>query len=256
MSAWDLSAGIDGKVVIVTGAAQGVGRATAEAFDAAGACVFAVDRDGDGVRATVAGMTSGPRHVAQEYDLRDASGLRDLAHSAQEELGVPWAVVNVAAALRRQPLEEVTEEDWDLQLDVNLKAGFFLARAAAELMIAGGVGGRVINFSSSGFVTGGLGDSHVYVASKGGVVSMTRALARTYGPHAITVNTIVPGQIDTPMQHLGNSPEVVAAVTAGCPLGRMGRPEEVAAVAVFLASMHAGFVNGAAIDVSGGAILY
>ena len=242
--------------MIVTGAAQGVGRATALAFSAAGARVFAVDRDGDGLRTTLAGMDHGPDHVAEVYDLGETSGLAALVHRVRDALGIPWALVNVAATLRRQPLEEVTEVDWDLQIGVNLKAGFFLAREAATLMAEAGRGGRIINFSSAGFLKGALGGSHVYVASKGGVVSMTRALARTYGPHAITVNTIVPGQIDTPMQHLDNPPDVVAAVTASCPLGRMGRPEEVAAVAVFLASTHAGFVNGAAINVSGGSILY
>jgi NAD(P)-dependent dehydrogenase (short-subunit alcohol dehydrogenase family) len=242
--------------VIVTGAGQGVGRATAQAFSAAGARVFAIDRDPDGLRTTLSGMGHGPDHVGEVYDLSETAGLAALVHRAHEALGVPWALVNVAATLRRQPLEEVTERDWDLQVGVNLKAGFFLAREAAKLMVHAGNGGRIVNFSSAGFLKGALAGSHVYVASKGGVVSMTRALARTYGPHAITVNTIVPGQIDTPMQHVDNPPEVVAGVTASCPLGRMGRPEEVAAVAVFLASTHAGFINGAAINVSGGSILY
>jgi NAD(P)-dependent dehydrogenase (short-subunit alcohol dehydrogenase family) len=242
--------------VIVTGAAQGVGQATAWAFGAAGARVFAIDRDGEGLRTTLSGLAGGPDHAGEVYDLSETRGLAALVQRARDALGVPWALVNVAATLRRRPLEEVTEDDWDLQIGVNLKAGFFLAREAAELMMQAGEGGRIVNFSSAGFLKGALGGSHVYVASKGGVVSMTRALARTYGPHAITVNTIVPGQIDTPMQHVDNPPEVVAAVTASCPLGRMGRPEEVAAVAVFLASTHAGFINGAAINVSGGSILY
>lgn len=243
-------------MVIVTGAAQGIGQATAVAFSATGARVFAIDRNGPGVRATIAGMSDPSRHVAEQYDLTNIGGLADLARSARDRLGLPWALVNVAAVLVRQPLEEVTETDYDLQLDVNLKAGFFLNRAVGELMIAGGQGGRIINFSSAGFLKGPLAGSHVYVASKGGVVSMTRSFARAYGEYGITVNTVVPGQIDTPMQHTDNPPEVVREVTNSSLLRRMGRPHEVAAVAVFLASDHAGFITGAAINVSGGSILY
>jgi NAD(P)-dependent dehydrogenase (short-subunit alcohol dehydrogenase family) len=256
MARWDLGAGLEGRVVMVTGAAQGIGGATADAFAAAGALVFAIDQNGPGVKATVARMAEPTRHRAVEYDLRNISGIRGLVDQAQQELGPPWALANVHAVLRRKPLEEVTEEDWDLQLDVNLKAGFFLNRAVAEVMIPEKRGGRLINFSSAGFLKGALGGSHVYVASKGGVVSMTRALARAYGAHAITVNTVVPGQIDTPMQHTDNPPEVIAEVTRSSVLGRMGRAEEVASVVLFLASQHSSFITGAAINVSGGSILY
>lgn len=253
---WSLGAGLDNQVVVVTGAAQGVGRATAVAFAAVGARVFAIDRNGDGVAETVAALDDPSRHTAVEYDLAQISGIDHLIERARREMGVPWALANVHAVLRRKELEDVTEEDWDLQLDVNLKAGFFLNRAVAQTMIPEKRGGRLINFSSAGFLKGAMYGSHVYVASKGGVISMTRALARAYGPHAITVNTVVPGQIDTPMQHVDNPPEVVAAVTHSSALGRMGRPEEVAAVVVFLASRHSSFITGAAINVSGGSILY
>ena len=153
-------------------------------------------------------------------------------------------------------MHEVTEADWDLQLDVNLKATFFLDRAVGETLIAGGGGGRIINFTSGSFLIGPMSGSDAYVAAKGGVVSMTRGFARSYGPHGILVNAISPGQIDTPMQLIDNPPEVVEAGITACPLGRMGRPEEVAAVVLFLASTHASFVNGATINVSGGSIMY
>lgn len=253
---WDLGAGLEDRVVLVTGAAQGIGRATATAFAAAGAHVVAIDRNGKGVRATVAEMAEPTRHLAVEYDLAAISGIGDLVNEAQRAMGTPWALANVHAVLKRVPLEDVTEDDWDLQLDVNLKAGFFLNRAVAQAMIPERRGGRLINFSSAGFLKGAMYGSHVYVASKGGVISMTRALARAYGPHGITVNTVVPGQIDTPMQHVDNPPEVVAAVTHSSALGRIGKPEEVAGVVVFLASQHASFITGAAINVSGGSILY
>jgi len=242
--------------VIVTGAASGIGRATAQAMAAAGARVAAVDRDEEGVRMTATGLGEPDRHLAIGLDLRDCSAIPAMVDEVVDEFGGLWALAHVAAVLRRQPLDEVTEEDWDLQLDVNLKASFFLDRAAGNAMIAGGRGGRIINFTSGSFLLGPASGSDAYVASKGGVVSMTRGFARSYGPHGILVNAISPGQIDTPMQHVDNPPETIAAGIAACPLNRMGQPEELAAVVVFLASQHASFVNGATINVSGGLIMY
>lgn len=242
--------------MIVTGAASGIGRATAQAMAAAGARVAVVDRDEEGVRMTATGLGDPDRHLAIGFDLRDCAAIPAMVDEVVDEFGGLWALAHVAAVLRRQPLDEVTEEDWDLQLDVNLKASFFLDRAAGNAMIAGGRGGRIINFTSGSFLVGPASGSDAYVASKGGVVSMTRGFARSYGPHGILVNAISPGQIDTPMQHVDNPPETIAAGIAACPLNRMGQPEELAAVVVFLASQHASFVNGATINVSGGLIMY
>lgn len=253
---WSLGAGLDDRGVIVTGAASGIGRATARAMAAAGARVVAVDLDEDGVRSTVADLDQPGRHSAVGFDLRDIAGIPRLVEDAERAAGSLWALAHVAAVLRRQPVDEVTEDDWDLQLDVNLKASFFLNRAAGNLMVAAGDGGRIINFTSGAFLTGPAQGSHAYVASKGGVVSMTRGFAKHFGPYGILVNTVSPGQIDTPMQHVDNPLEVVEAGTRACPLGRIGKPEEVAAVVVFLASQHASFVSGATINVSGASIMY
>ena len=253
---WNPGAGLEGKGVMVTGAAQGIGRATAEAFAEAGARVFAVDIKGETVLRTVAALPGPALHHAKRYDLRDFAGFSDLVAEASESLGNLWALAHVAGVLRRQPLDEVGEEEWDLQLDVDLKAGFFLCRAFGQALVAGGRGGRIVNFSSPGFIRGTRLGAHAYVAAKGGVVSMSRDFARWYGPHGITVNTLLPGPIDTPMQHTDNTEEVVAAGIAACPLGRLGRPEEVASVVVFLASDHASYISGAAISVTGGALMY
>ena len=159
--------------------------------------------------------------------------------------------------LRRHPtLDDATEEDWDFQHDIHLKAAFFLCRAAARVMIEAGKGGRIITFSSQGWWSGGFGGSVVYAASKGGVVSMTRGLARTLGPHGITVNCVAPGQVHTPMLMKDLSREVYESMKAQTPLGYVAEPEELAGPVVFLASDHARYITGATLNVSGGLLMY
>ena len=150
----------------------------------------------------------------------------------------------------------MTEDDWDFQLDVNLKATFFLARAVAEEMARAARGGRVVLFSSQGWWTGGFGGSVVYSASKGGVVSMARGLARTYGPAGVTVNTVAPGQVKTPMLLTDLDPAVYERMTKETPLGFVGEPEDIAGLVVFLSSAHARYISGATINVSGAFLMY
>ena len=250
-----LGAGLEGRGVIVTGAASGIGLATARAMAAAGARVAAVDRNAPALEEAVAGL-QGAGHRAVTFDLVDVGLIDELVAGIVGSLGDIWALAHVAAALRRQDVDDVTIEDWDHQNDVNLKAAFFLNRAVANAMMVAGGGGRIINFSSMAWLTGALYGSDAYVAAKAGVIGLTRGFARRYGPHGILVNVVAPGQIDTPMARHGVPPELTAATAASCPLGRMGRPEEVAAVVVFLASHHAGFVTGATINVSGGFVAY
>lgn len=251
-----LGDGLEGRGVIVTGGASGIGRATVEAMAAAGARVAVVDRNADGLLETINRTDAPDRHLAVPFDLADIAAIDGVVAHVLEVFGDLWALAHVASVLRRQPLDEVTEADWDLQHDVNLKASFFLNRAVGQALIGLGQGGRIINFTSAAFLTGALSGSDAYVASKGGVVSMTRSFAKTYGPHGILVNCVSPGQIDTPMQHVDNPAEIVEAAIQACPLRRMGRPEELAAVVVFLASNNASFVHGATINVSGGSSLY
>lgn len=252
---WSLGAGLRDRVVLVTGAASGIGRATAQTMAALGARVAALDRQ-EAVRDVVSELDNPGQHLPVVFDLSDIGSLSSMVADVEARLGPLWALSHVAAYLRRKELKDVTEEDWDAQLDVNLKASFFLNKAVGEAMIATARGGRIINFTSGAWLTGPVHGSHAYVASKGGVVSMTRGFARAYGPYNILVNCVSPGQIDTPMQHVDNPPEIVAAGTAACPLGRMGRPGELAAVVAFLASEHASFVSGATINVSGALVMY
>ncbi len=252
---WGLGAGLEGQAVLVTGAASGIGKATAVTMAALGARVAALDVQ-EGVREVVADLGGPGPHMSLVFDLSDIAAIPAVVTRVEDQLGPLWAAAHAAAYLRRKELHEVTEADWDSQLDVNLKASFFLNKAVGEAMIATGRGGRIINFTSGAWLTGPSHGSHAYVAGKGGVVTMTRGFARTYGPHNILVNCVSPGQVDTPMQHLDNSPEMVADAMAQCPLGRMGRPEELARVVAFLASEHASFISGATINVSGALLMY
>lgn len=254
--AWNIGAGLEGRGVIVTGAAGGIGRAVATAFSATGAKVMAVDIDQARLDEVVAGL-EGTGHVAVAADLRDLTSHDALVARARRELGNLYVLANLAAVLRRRSsLNEVTEEDWDVQHDVNLKAAFFLCRAAGRAMIEQGEGGRIILFSSQGWWTGGFGGSVVYAASKGGVTSMCRGLARTFGPHRITVNCVSPGQVHTPMRMTGLAPEIYESLKQQTPLGYVAEPEDLAGPVVFLASDHARYITGATLNVSGGFLMY
>jgi len=253
--AFELAAGLEGRGVLVTGAGGGIGREVARAFAAAGARVLAVDLRQDAVEAVVAELGAG--HIAAAVDLSDISTHDALVARARRELGELYVLAHLAAVLRRRAsIDDVTEDDWDVQLDVNLKAAFFLCRASARAMVEQGGGGRIIAFTSQGWQTGGFGGSVAYAASKGGIVSMARGLARTYGPHDITVNTVSPGLVETPMLTDGLSDEVYESLKRQTPLGRVAEPHELAGTVVFLASRHAGYISGATINVSGGFLMY
>lgn len=254
--AWSVGAGLEGKGVIVTGAAGGIGKAVAEAFATTGARVMVSDVDQASVDGVLAGL-EGKGHAAAALDLRDLAAQKALIARTQREFGNVYVLAHLAAVLRRRPsLAEVTEEDWDLQVDTNLKATFFLCRAAADAMQAQGQGGRIVAFASQAWWTGSFGGGAVYAATKGGVVTLMRSMARSYGPHGITVNTVAPGQVNTPMLMTGLDPAVFKSMTEATPLKRVAEPEEMAGTVVFLASRHGGFISGATINASGGFLMY
>jgi NAD(P)-dependent dehydrogenase (short-subunit alcohol dehydrogenase family) len=254
--AWSVGAGLEGRGVILTGATGGIGAAVARGFAAAGAKVMAVDLD-QGRLDDLIGSLEGTGHVGAVADLRDISSHGALVERARAELGEVYVLANLAAVLRRRgSMDEITEEDWDVQHDVNLKAAFFLSRTVATAMVAAGNGGRIILFSSQGWWTGGFGGSVVYASTKGGVTTMCRGLARTYGQHGITVNCVSPGQVHTPMLMTGLAPEIYESMKKQTPLGYVAEPEELAGPVVFLASDHAKYITGATLNVSGGFLMY
>ena len=253
---WSVGAGLSGKGVMVTGAAGGIGREVAKAFSTTGARVMVVDLEQKAAESVLPEL-EGEGHVAVGADMTDIAGHDALIRRARDELGSLYVLAHLAAVLRRRAsVDEVTEDDWDYQIDTNLKAAFFLCRAAARAMVEQGRGGRIITFTSQGWWTGGFGGSVVYAASKGGITSMTRGLARTYGPHQITVNAVSPGQARTRMLMDGLNPAVLESMTNATPLGRIAEPEEIAGTVVFLASDHARFITGATINISGGFLMY
>lgn len=248
---------LDGCGVLITGAGGAIGRAVAVAFAQAGARLVLSDLTEDGLRATADALPAGrPAHLVPA-NLRAADAGRELLDAAQAALGRIDALVHVAAVIvRRAELADVTQEDWALQEEVNLRATFFLARDAAEAMRADGRGGRIVLFTSQAWWTGGLEGSVAYAATKGGVVSLTRGLARAYAPDGVLVNCVAPGAVDTPMLRDGTGAEALERLRASIPMGRFGRPEEVAGAVLFLASRHASYMTGTTLNVSGGQLPY
>jgi NAD(P)-dependent dehydrogenase (short-subunit alcohol dehydrogenase family) len=166
-------------------------------------------------------------------------------------------LAHVAAVLkRRNTAAEITEEDWDLQLGVNLKSSFFLNMAAADLFREQGQGGRIINLVSTSWWTGGTSVAIPYASSKGGLVSMSRGLAKNFAVDGITVNTVAPGGVDTAMMRADLSVEQIDAYVATIPIGRLADPAEIASAILFLASDHAAYITGTTLNVSGGQLLY
>lgn len=255
---WSLGAGLEGAGVLVTGAAGAIGGEVCRAFAAAGAHVAAVDvRAPDGVVAELAAEGAGDRSLALTADLRDVAAIDGVVADARTALGRLDVLAHVAGVIvRRGDLDDVTEADFALQDEVNLRATFFLDRAVARVMREQGGGGRIVNFASQGWWTGGYGGSAVYAGTKGGVVSMSRGLARTYGPDGITVNCVSPGAVESPMLREGMTAEALEEFRRQIPLGRFAEPAELAGAVVFLASRHAGYISGATLNVSGGQLMY
>jgi NAD(P)-dependent dehydrogenase (short-subunit alcohol dehydrogenase family) len=254
--AFELGAGLKGKAILVTGGSGGIGREVCLAFAGAGARVAVVDLDVARVEEVVAAMEGGP-HLALGHDLRPISGHAALVQQVLDAFGSLDVLVCAAAVLVRRPsVFDVSEADWDFQHDVNLKATFFLNQAVARVMKDQGRGGRIINFTSQGWQSGGFGGSVAYAATKGGVVSMTRGLARSLAKDRITVNAVSPGAADTAMMRSGMDEAALAGTIAQIPLGYMAEPAELAGSVLFLASDHAGYITGATLNVSGGWLMY
>jgi 3-oxoacyl-[acyl-carrier protein] reductase len=242
-----------GRTAVITGAGNGIGAATARAFARAGAHVALLDRDSAAVTRTAEEIgLSGGEALPFTADVTDSFAVEGLLDRVAEEWGRLDVVINNAGIVRDATLEDVTDEDWDATLDVNLKGAMIVTRAAVPHMLRRGHG-RILSASSLVARTGNYGQT-AYAASKAGVIGMTRVWARELGPRGITANVVAPGFIDTDMMK-SVPPKVIEQVKARLPAGRLGRPEEVANVYLFLASDLASFINGAVVGVDGGLLL-
>lgn len=240
------------KVALVTGAQQGIGQAIALAYGRAGAHVVLNYLDDQGAADTIAAAIRalGRQVVLVAGDVSQAADVRRMVE-AGAALGGIDILVNNAGIFPRVDFLTMTEAQWDAVLNVNLKGTFFCTQAVAQTMVARGTGGAVVNLTSSAAFRSSPRGVH-YVSSKAGMVGFTRAAALELAPHRIRVNAIAPGTTDTAQPRYGMSEDELQAASRQVPLGRMAQPDDVAEVAVFLASAAARHITGQTIHVNGG----
>jgi 3-oxoacyl-[acyl-carrier protein] reductase len=238
--------GLAGKSAVVTGGASGIGLACVRALAGEGASVVLADVNEEaGARAA--------KELAAHYvaaDVTRPEHARRVVEEAVGRCGGLDVLVTCAGAFHATPLDRIEPDEWDRIQEVNLRGVFLVAQAALAVMIPRRRG-RIVTVASLAGQSGGLAAGAGYAAAKAGVAALTKSIARFAGPHGITANCVNPGIIDTPMI-AGWPQEVLERTIAQTPLGRIGKPEEVAAIVVMLASDGAGFVHGAHIDVNGG----
>lgn len=246
-----MSGEFGGKRAIVTGAARGIGLAIATEFAGRGAAVALVDANSDGVLR--AAETIGPNALAVSCDVSFANAVEAMVEAVVAQFGGVDILVNNAGVCQRASIEELSEDQWDRALDVNLKGPFLVCRSTVKHMKSTG-GGRIINIASIAGKTGGLMVGLHYTASKGGLIAFTKGLARELAPYAITVNAVCPAMVDTEMGSLF-APDEKANYLRGVPLGRLASPEDVAGAVAYLASDAACYVTGEVLDVNGGLLM-
>jgi 2-deoxy-D-gluconate 3-dehydrogenase len=239
--------GLNGAVAVVTGGASGIGLATVRALVSSGAAVTVIDRDAlapDSARG-ISAMT---------LDVADAAAVASTFQAVFEKNGRLDILVNCAGTAIRKPALDVAIEDWDRVVAVNMTGSFLCAREAARVMIASGQAGSIVNVASiMGLSGGGLYPNISYQTTKGAVVNMTRALAIEWAPHRIRVNAVAPTYVATPfIAALLEQPELMRKIEEMTPLGRLAKPEDVAAAILYLASGASAMVTGHTLPVDGG----
>ena len=246
-----------GKVALITGAASGIGRATALLFARAGAALAITDINPDGEALAEEIALSGARAFFERADVTQAADCQRVVERTLREFGGIHVLFNNAGIMRRASVVELSEEEWDRVMSVNVKSIFLMSRQVIPIMAKAG-GGSIINTASGWGIAGGP-RAAVYCASKGAVVLLTKAMAIDHGPQKIRVNCICPGDTDTGMlrneaRQLGEREDFFLAQSARRPLGRIGQPEEIARAALYLASDASSFVTGSALVVDGGGL--
>ncbi len=244
-----------GRVTVVTGAAQGMGRAVAVRFAAEGATLLLVDvREARLAELVVELRAQGAVVMERACDVADDAQVAATVAATIAEHGRLDVLVNAAGIMHPTRFAELTVEQWDRVIAVNLRGTFLMLHAAYPHMRAQG-DGRVVNFASTaGLTVSTLGGAH-YTAAKHGVVGLTRAVAAEGGPHGIRVNAVCPGLIDTEMVRDTIDPVTIARFADSFPIRRLGTPEEVAELVLFLVSDRSAYITGAALNISGGDLL-
>ena len=246
--------GLSGRKAVVTGGSRGIGRGLALGLAAAGADVAIIYRSAGQAAEEVLGeiRSLGRQAEAFQYDLSQPRGLDDLVATVWQQFGEIDILVNNAGVASLEPFDQVSLESWEFTFAVNVTAPFFLAQQMAVRMIARGAGGRIINISST---NGYQAEAHLapYNASKGALEMLTRSLAVELAPHAITVNSVAPGLIET---EIGDDFELAEGfweyMLEHIPLGRLGKPADCAGAVVLLASDAGAYITGQCITVDGG----
>ena len=241
-----------GKSALITGGAAGLGRACAETLAAAGAKAIVVDIDLAGAQETVARIeAAGGSALAMRCDLAQADDIASLRDGVTAEMGGIDILINNAGIIKYgKGVASIPLQDWDRILSVNLRGAFLMCRAFMEQIKARGWG-KIVNVSSLAARVGGIEVGSHYAASKAGLIGLTRTLAKEGGAHGVNVNAIAPGIIATePVKRQIAGRE--AQVAAGIPLGRLGQPQDVANVVLFLCSPLSDYITGVVVDINGG----
>jgi 3-oxoacyl-[acyl-carrier protein] reductase len=241
---------LNNKVSIITGAAQGIGLATALKFATEGAIVVVCDRQPAGVDAAVTAVqAAGAQALGFALDVTDRAAVDAMVATTLQRFGHIDVLVNNAGITKDARLQKMTIDQFDAVIDVNLRGVFHCSQAVADTMVAQGAG-VILNASSVVGIYGNFGQTN-YAASKFGVIGFTKTWSRELGPKGVRVNAVAPGFVETPI--LASVPDkVLQHMRDQVPLHRLGKPEEIANVYAFLASDEASYINGAVIEVSGG----
>jgi len=244
---------LEGKVAIVTGAAQGIGRAIAETLARHGADIVVADLDPGRSQDTVEAVRKlGRRALNVKVNVADWDDVKSMTDQVLKDWGKIDILVNNAGVTRDGLLVRMKEEDWNLVLQVNLNGTFHCTKAVLQAM-SKQRSGRIVNIASIVGAIGNAGQAN-YAASKAAVIGLTKTVAREYASRMITVNAVSPGFIDTAMTH-GLPPEVKETLQKQIPLGRLGQPSDVAEAVRFLVSEEAGYITGQVLHVNGGMLM-